>query len=156
PAVLLEAGEAIMRKISSAVALTACLVLLPSAGRAADKETVPAGARLSLGFDKREYFLRENVLIHLVIEDTGGTAFSIEMGGDYRGATRQLRFSVVATDERGKEVPDPDPHQMCLGGLVGPTVIKPGQKHCESLALLRYRRFDRPGTYRLSVSHDFG
>ncbi|HKB40931.1 MAG TPA: HEAT repeat domain-containing protein, partial [Gemmataceae bacterium] len=79
-----------------------------------------------------------------------------EMGGDYRGATRQLRFSVVATDERGREVADPDPHQMCLGGLVGPREIKPGQKHYESLALLRYRRFDRPGTYRLSVSHDFG
>ncbi|HKB36392.1 MAG TPA: hypothetical protein VKD72_08065, partial [Gemmataceae bacterium] len=66
-----------MRKFSSAVVLTTCLVLLPSAGRAADKETVPAGARLSLEFDKREYFLGENVLIHLVIENTGSTPFSI-------------------------------------------------------------------------------
>src|SRR5439155_6104901 len=73
-----------------------------------------------------------------------------------RGATRHLRFKVMATDDKGKEVPDPDPSQDCFGGLGYSKEIKPGDKHYESLPLLRYRRFDRPGTYQLSVSHDLG
>ena len=102
------------------------------------------------------FFLGENVLIHLVVENVGTVPFRIDLGGDYRGSTRHLRFSVKATDAEGKEIADPNPVQHNMGGLGYGKEIKPGEKHYESLPLLRYRRFERPGTYRLRVSHDFG
>ncbi len=136
-------------------ALLACVVPWAPA-RAGDKLPVPAGARITLEPDRPRYFLGENVLVHVVVENVGGAPFRIEMGGDYRGANRHLRFSVLANDARGREVPDPDPHQPCMGGLGYQKEIKPDEKHHESLRLLRYRRIDRPGTYRLRVSHDFG
>ena len=145
-----------MRKPGCA-ALIVWLTLLSSAAAGADETgTVPAGARLSLELDKRAYFLGENVLVHLVVENVGLTPFSIEMGGDYRGASRHLRFSVSASDGSGRAVPDPNPSQPCLGGLGYSKHLKPGEKYYESLPLLRYRRFDRPGIYRLRVAHDFG
>ena len=144
-----------MRKFGSAVGLAACLILLGATG-AAVQEPVPEGARLSLELDRYDYVLGENVLVHLVVENVGTKPFSIDLGGDYRGATRHLRFKVTATDAQGKEVPDPNPSQPCFGGMGHRPVIKPGEKHYESLPLLRYRRFERAGTYRLRVAHDFG
>jgi hypothetical protein len=133
------------------------LTIIPRPALADDaRPPVPAGARLSLEFDKKQHFLGENVLLHLVIENVGREPFSIEMGGDYRGAPRALRFTVLAFDAKGKEVPDPDPNPMCMGGLGYTKEIKPGEKHYESLMLMRYRHFDAGGTYRLRVSHDFG
>ncbi len=121
-----------------------------------EKPGIPKGVKLSLELDKDRYFLGENVLIHLCVENTHPEPFTIDMGGDYRGSPRHLRFRVLATDEQGKEVPDPDPNPMCMGGLSYSKEIKMNEKHFESLRLLRYRRFERPGTYKLTVSHDFG
>jgi hypothetical protein len=143
-----------MRNLRSA-AVAVCLVIL-SVARSGAQEPPPRGARLYLELDRHEYFLGENVLVHLVVENAGDKPFKIDVGGDYRRATRHLRFQVTATDAQGKEVPDPDPNQDSWGGLSYSPEIRPGQKHYESLQLLRYRRFERPGTYRLSVSHDFG
>src|SRR5262245_60524825 len=121
-----------MPKFPAAVALVASVVLSAPAW-ADDKLPVPAGARLTLELDRPRYFLGENVLIHLVVENVGGVPFRVEMGGDYRGANRHLRFTVVATDARGRQVPDPDPHQPCMGGLGYQKEIKPDEKHHESL-----------------------
>jgi hypothetical protein len=145
-----------MRPFHSASIMAACLVLVFLSSGAEARAGVPQGARLSLELDKKTWFLGENVLIHLVVENTGNKPFTIDMGGDYRGATRALRFSVEATGAQGKAVPDPNPKQNCFGGLGYSKEIKPGDRHYESLQLLRYRRFDRPGKYRLKVSHDFG
>ncbi|HEY7310246.1 MAG TPA: hypothetical protein VH643_12860 [Gemmataceae bacterium] len=117
---------------------------------------VPEYARVGLLLDKKRYFLGENILIHFFVKNVGRGSFSINLGGDYRFATRHLRFSVTATDAQGREVPDPDPSGFCMGGLSHSPEVKPGEKHIETLPLLRYCRFEKAGIYRLRVSHDFG
>ena len=64
-------------------------------------QPVPEGAKVTLEFDRADYFLGENVLVHFVLQNTGDTPFEASWGGDYRGASRRLRFTVTATDEAG-------------------------------------------------------
>ena len=120
------------------------------------KLPVPKDARLTLQLDRPSYFLGENVLVHFCIENVGGEPFRIDLGGDYRGSPRALRFAVHATDATGREAPDPTPNPNCMGGISYTREIKPGEKHYSSLALMHYRRFDRSGIYRLRVTHDLG
>ena len=117
---------------------------------------VPNGAVAGLEFDKPMYFLGENILVHFVLENHGTRPFTVESGGDYRMASRETRFEVTAQDSNGNLMPDPNPDEACLGGLVGTDEIKPGQKWYASLPLMRYREFDSPGEYRLCVTHDLG
>ncbi|KKL24371.1 hypothetical protein LCGC14_2415990, partial [marine sediment metagenome] len=126
----------------------------PSARRKADKD----GVKLQLVLDKDEFFLGENVLLHYRISNGGDAPFTIDMGGDGRtpGANRPLRFKVVATDARGKAVEDPFPAPMNMGGHGGPRKLKPGEVFWESLALMRYCDFQKPGTYTVRVYHDLG
>jgi hypothetical protein len=112
---------------------------------------VPAGARLSLVLDQQKYFLGENLLVHFCVENVGPVPFSINLGGDYRGASRHLRFSVLATDASGQTVADPDPSGFCMGGISHSPTLKPGAKHYQTLALQRYCRFEKAGTYHLRV-----
>lgn len=120
------------------------------------RSPVPRDARVSLILDRERYFLGENILVHFCVENTGGGIFHINLGGDYRGASRHLRFSVRATDALGKEVPDPDPSGFCMGGISSSPRLTPGKKHYESLPLSRYCRFEKPGVYNLQVTHDLG
>jgi hypothetical protein len=128
----------------------------PTATAAEKNQGVPAQARVSVEIDKKEYYLGENVLLHFCIENSGAEPFTIELGGDYRGASRHLRFHVQALDAEGKLCADPDPSGFCMGGLGHSPAIKSGQKHYESIPLLRYRRIDKPGVYKIQVSHDLG
>src|SRR6266404_2023662 len=57
--------------------------------------SVPASAKITLELDKPEYFLGENILLHFVVENVGEEPFSINLGGDYRGSHRSLRFRIV-------------------------------------------------------------
>src|SRR5262245_45111354 len=106
-----------------ALVLTAYLPLVGGAQiawayRATGKNTpIPAQAKVSIELDQGEYFLGENVLFHFLVENTGKEPFSIEMGGDYRGASRHLRFKVKALDAAGKLCADPDPSDFCMGGI---------------------------------------
>jgi hypothetical protein len=142
--------------------LVPCLALLlvNSLGNepgAEDKGTpVPKGAKVSLVVDKKTYFLGENVLVHFCVENVGTEPFPITLGGDYRFASRALSFSVEAIDAKGKDCADPDPSGFCMGGLIHSPTIKPGQKHYESVPLMRYRRIEEPGTYTIRVSHGLG
>jgi hypothetical protein len=111
---------------------------------------------VTLELDKSKYLLGENVLVHYVLENTGEESFQIDMGGDYRAASRPLRYQVMATDENGKLVPDPDPWGFFLGGLSFRPEVKPGEKWVASLPLLRYCKFDKPGRYNIRVKHDLG
>ena len=120
------------------------------------KQPVPAGARVRLVFDKPRYFLGENVLAQFCVENIGSTPFTVESGGDYRGAARSTRFKVSATGLDGTPVADPFPGDNNMGGLGGPSVVAPGQTWYASLPLVRYCRFDRPGVYTLHVKHDLG
>ncbi len=117
---------------------------------------VPEGAKITLEFDRSEYFLGDNVLAHFVVENTGDEPFKISQGGDYRGAGRSLRFKVTATDEAGHETEDPAPSPMCFGGLMNEPTIKPGGKFTASVPLILYREFEHPGRYTIRVSHDLG
>ena len=119
-------------------------------------QPVPEGAKVTLEFDRLDYFLGENVLMHFVLQNTGDTPFEASWGGDYRGASRHLRFKVTATDEAGQAAEDPDPSTMCMGGLGGPKTLKPGEKFTTSLPLMRYCDIVKPGVYTIRATHDFG
>jgi len=120
------------------------------------KPPVPPGARVVLELDKTEFFLGENVLVHYRLENLGKAPFQVEYGGDYRFASRHLRFQVTATGPDGKAVDDPDPSGFYMGGLGGTFEVKPGESYVQSLPLTRYCRFEAPGTYTLRVKHDLG
>jgi hypothetical protein len=120
------------------------------------RNPVPAGAKVTIECDKKEYFLGENVLLHFILENTADKPFEADFGGDYRGATRALRFIVTATGESGLIVEDPDPSEFCGGGFGGSRKLNPGERFIESLPLTRYRRILEPGRYTIRVTHDFG
>ncbi len=113
-------------------------------------------ARVTLNSDKSSYFLGENVLIHFSVENLGPGPLGVDLGGDYRGAPRSLRFKVKAFDEHGQLLEDPHPNPMCFGGLGGKTEVKPGKAFVTSLALAHYRRIPQAGKYHIVVSHDLG
>ncbi len=117
---------------------------------------VPPHAKLSLELDRDWYFVGENVLVHFVLTNVGDQPFQASFGGDYRGASRHLRFKVTATDEHGHPAEDPDPKPTCFGGLGGEVTLKPGESHYDSIPLMRYRRIDHAGRYTIRVTHDFG
>jgi hypothetical protein len=117
---------------------------------------VPEHAKVAIELDRKEYFLGENVLLHFCIKNTGTKPFSIELGGDYRFASRSLRFKVAAFDAAGKLCEDPDPSGFSMGGLVSRPVVEPGAMHYESIPLLRYRRIEHPGVYKIQVAHGLG
>ena len=121
-----------------------------------DAGSVPTGAVVRLEFVRPEFFLGENVVFHFILENTGPQEFSCSTGGDYRGASRSLRFQVTATDETGHMVEDPDPDQFCMGGIGGARKLKPGENSSFDLALARYCDIVQPGRYTIRAKHDFG
>ncbi len=118
--------------------------------------TVPADARVSIDLPRKEVFLGEPITVQFCVENVGKGLFQISTGGDYRGASRHLRFEVKATDEKGKPVVDPEPSGFCLGGIGSTCTIYPGKKECMDVPLLAYCRFDKPGKYSVHISHDLG
>jgi hypothetical protein len=117
---------------------------------------VPAGAKVTLELTQTEYMLGEPIDVKFVVENVGKGIFPIEHGGDYRGASRHLRFHVAAYDEQGKLVEDPDPSGFCMGGMGGGHSLTPGGKQSFDVPVLAYRAFEKPGVYRLEISHDLG
>lgn len=72
-------------RIAFLLVATAALGLPIPAAAAAPQ--IPAGAKIELVADRTEFFLGENIFLYYCITNTGDTAFSIEVGGDYRGGT---------------------------------------------------------------------
>jgi hypothetical protein len=128
----------------------------PSMWEASARKPVPAGAKVTLATDRREYFLGENVLVHFTLENTSDQPIEADFGGDYRGATRALRFKVTATDESGRLAEDPDPSEFFGGGFGGGRKLNPGDRFTQSLPLVHYCRILQPGRYTIRVTHDFG
>ncbi|MCY3021954.1 MAG: hypothetical protein NTW87_23325, partial [Planctomycetota bacterium] len=104
---------------ASMVAGAATLLLALHACAAEEKPPIPESARVTIGFDRTECFLGENVLVHFTVENAGTSEFKVATGGDYRGAPRHLRFKVTATAQDGTVAADPHPNPMCFGGLGG-------------------------------------
>ncbi len=132
------------------------VLLLSTQALTAERHPVPKGARIRLELDRKAYFLGENILLHFVVENAETEPFELEYGGDYRGATRHLRFKVTATGPDGGKVRDPDPSGFNFGGMGGSKSLKPGEEWIQSLPLHRYLRFESPGLYTIRASHDLG
>jgi hypothetical protein len=116
------------------------------------------GARVTLLLDKKEYFLGENILLHYCVENTSKTPFQIKSGMDMNSVTgRQISFEVIAKGEDGKVVEDPCHVEWVAGmGMGSFPVLKPGEKHYESIQLIRFCRFEKPGVYTIRVVHNLG
>ena len=112
--------------------------------------------KLSLQAARTEFFLGENILLHYCIENLGKEPIGHSVGGDYRGGSRADRFKVTVVDSAGREMPDPQPKQFNMGGLIPLGGIKPGQTWFEVVFLLRYRSLGQPGDYTVTVFHDLG
>lgn len=116
------------------------------------------GARVTLSLDKKEYFLGENILLHYCLENASTTPFPIQSDMDMDSPSRrQSSFTVIAQGDDGKAVEDPCHAECGTGpGLDASAVLKPGEKHCESLQLIRFCRFEKPGVYTIRVVRDLG
>lgn len=102
------------------------------------------------------HFLGENVLVDYCFVNPTKQPVKISVGGDYRGASRSLRFKATMTDSGGAVMPDPDPTGFSMGGLGWEPDVAPGNRWCQSLPLYAYARFDQPGTYAVRFTHDLG
>ena len=139
---------------SSLLIATAVLGLPIPAAAAAPQ--IPAGAKIELVADRTEFFLGENILLYYRITNTGDTAFSIEVGGDYRGGARAYRFKIMAVDAKDQPVEDPAPTQYDMGGISPNAHLEPGEVWHENVPVLRYRKLDQPGEYEIEAYHDLG
>lgn len=120
------------------------------------KDPVPPGVRLELQTDRKSYFIGENVLVHFVLKNAGTKPFTINVGGDYRGSGRPLRFDVSVNDSLGNPVEDAGYPTLDMGGLSYSPEIKLGADFTQSIPLLQYRRITTPGTYKIRITHDLG
>ena len=73
--------------------------------------------RITIEAEKKQYFIGEEIYVNHVPENVGKVSYEYMKGGDYRGATRHLSYYIEAVHEDGTAMPDPDPNQMCFGGL---------------------------------------
>lgn len=112
--------------------------------------------KVFIEFDKPEFMLGENILLHYALKNQGTEPLVISVGSDYRGSPRALRFKVHAFDEDGKQLEDPSPNPWNMGGLGISPEVKPGETYWLSIPLTKYVRFERAGTYRIKVFHDLG
>lgn len=114
---------------------------------AASLET-PDWISLSYTPDKKVYSIGEPISVHFALKNNGADEFHFQEGGDYRGASRHLRYLFTAESDQGVKATDPKPNQMCLGGLgrVNPHV-EPGGVYAVDIPLLAYLKFAGPGKY---------
>lgn len=117
---------------------------------------LPVDAEVKLETDRPGYFIGENVLVHFIVRNTGTEPFTLNVGGDYRGSNRSLRFKVSAKDAAGNAVEDAGYGSLHMGGISVAPVVEPGRDFTLSIPLLLYVRITAAGTYNISISHDLG
>lgn len=128
----------------------------PSASARGAVTPAATDAHVELSVRKSSHFLGENVLVDFCFVNGTDAPVKIDVGGDYRGSSRSLRFKLDARDSHGTVMPDPDPEKFNMGGLGYSPEIAPSEKWCQSLQLMRYARIDAPGTYAITATHDLG
>ncbi len=107
--------------------------------------------------DKQTYFIGEAITVHFTLKNNGTDEFHFEEGGDYRGASRHLRWIFTARNQHGQEAVDPRPSQPCFGGLgMSDPHLKPGKSYKKDLPLLAYLRFLEPGRYQVNCYQSMG
>ena len=147
PAAALQPGPVPTPTVSSAPQTT------PSPKKEA---TVQSPLKLELLVDKDSFLIGENILVHFTLTNVSEAPVTIEVGGDYRGAARQTRFLVTATDSQGAQVKDPFPNNMNMGGLTPTFTLKPKEQFVHSLPLMSYVDLAETGSYTIRITHDLG
>ena len=77
--------------------------------RVVDTLKTPEHIQVKYAADKEGYFIGEPITVRFTIKNHGKDVFLFEKGGDYRGATRYLRFYFTAANEKAEQALDPRP-----------------------------------------------
>ena len=121
------------------------------------KKPLPIGIETALEVPRGPLLLGSGWVVHYVVSNRGEQAFSITLGGDYRGR-RPTNTWLEAVDATGAFASDP------LGGTsvgsaggwsIAPT-INPGHEQAITSNPRLYVRIDRPGRWTLRVFQDLG
>ena len=98
---------------------------------------------------KTDYFLGEPIYATFTATNHGSDAIQFPTGGDYTPG-RHWRFSIVATDAAGHQLPLPDSgDEVTGGGLGGDSELKTGESYSEQVLLNPYCAFTEPGQYAI-------
>jgi hypothetical protein len=119
-------------------------------------DVIHGKARIDLKVRKPKALLGENTQLDFCVVNTGKSKIQIDVGGDYRGSSRSLRYRVEVRDAKGALMPDPDPTPFNMGGISHTPEIAPGKRWCDSLPLARYARIEAAGRYVITATHDLG
>lgn len=117
---------------------------------------VPDGVQVSLTTSKPDWLLGESIPLTFRLENAGTAPFRYSFGGDYRASGRNERFKIRATDQDGNLVADPMYVPANMGGLSTTPELASGTKVDFTIPLVSFCRFEKPGTYTIRVTHDFG
>lgn len=128
-------------------------------GPAADQATkpLPIGIETGLEVPRGPTLLGSGWVVHYVVRNRGEQAFSIELGGDYRGP-RPTRTWLEAVDQTGAFASDPLGGRSVgsAGGMGIAPAIQPGHEQVITSNPRLYVRIDRPGRWTLRVFQDLG
>ena len=103
--------------------------------------------KLTVQLDRTEYFLGENIPLHLTIENTGTRAFIFHKSGS-------VDFKITATNAAGKTVYDPMSEVMIFSLESSPMRMDPGSSSSETVPLNSRCRFTEPGKYAVTITPD--
>ena len=106
--------------------------------------------------DKTRAVMGEPVMVTVRVRNNGKDSYPATFGGDYRGASRALRFFCLAKRTDGAVGWDPEPLQNCMGGIAEFGPLEPGNERKRDIVLGAYVRCPGPGTYRITVCHALG
>jgi hypothetical protein len=114
----------------------------------------PAWISLTVQPDQPRAMFGAPVQVDFVVANHGNDDFHVRFGGDYRGASRSLRFHFTAVRSDGMQAWDPEPDQNCMGGIGTADDLAPGTTQHQVVTLGAYLRFPGPGTYTVTAYHD--
>ncbi|MGL4594755.1 MAG: hypothetical protein ACRCUY_08515 [Thermoguttaceae bacterium] len=109
----------------------------------------------SLRFPKAEIMVGEPTSFDFVIKNESETDISMFVGGDYRGSSRPISFTMRAVrldgDAAGKIVYE-IPELSCHGGLCCPQNVPAGGEYVFDLCFACWFDLKEPGQYRIEVA----
>ncbi len=119
------------------------------------KAPVPTAVEVSLKLPEKVK-LGDVIPGTFTVKNTGGDAFEISTGGDYRGNGYPLRLKIRVTDSQGVVLPDISNSQPNFGGMMGSQKIAAGASFDISFPLACYVTLPGAGIYTVEACHDLG
>ncbi len=104
--------------------------------------------------DQTRAMLGAPIGVDFIVANHGRDDFHVRFGGDYRGASRAQKFHFTAVRSDGAPAWDPEPRQVCFGGLGRAGDLRPGESEHQVVMLGAYLRFPGPGTYTVTAYHN--